>query len=42
MYRERRRVVRAHEKGNDEVQPNVEVLINVLVEFRQQPSSLVA
>jgi predicted unusual protein kinase regulating ubiquinone biosynthesis (AarF/ABC1/UbiB family) len=35
IYRERRRVIRAHEKGNHEVQPNVEVLINVLVAFRQ-------
>src|SRR5213596_3456482 len=35
MYRERRRVIRAHEKGNYEVQPNVEVLIKVLVAFRQ-------
>src|SRR5436309_7449135 len=35
MYRERRRVIRAHEKGNDDVQPNVEVLIKVLVAFRQ-------
>jgi predicted unusual protein kinase regulating ubiquinone biosynthesis (AarF/ABC1/UbiB family) len=35
MYRERRRVIRAHEKGNVEVQPNVDVLIKVLVNFRQ-------
>ncbi len=35
MYRERRRVIRAHEKGNYEEQPNVEVLIKVLVDFRQ-------
>src|SRR6266566_76838 len=35
MYRERRRVVRAHEKGHYEVQPNIEVLIKVLVAFRQ-------
>src|SRR5215831_10467546 len=35
IYRERRRVIRAHEKGHDEVQPNIEVLINVLVAFRQ-------
>lgn len=35
IYRERRRVIRAHEKGNDEVQPNIEVLIKVLVAFRQ-------
>src|SRR5437588_12667990 len=35
MYRERRRVLRAHEKGNYEVEPNIEVLIKVLVVFRQ-------
>src|ERR671925_1321428 len=35
MYRERRRVIRAREKGNYEVQPNIEVLIKVLVAFRQ-------
>src|SRR5438270_12611155 len=35
MYRERRRVLRAHEKGHEDVQPNTEVLINVLVAFRQ-------
>jgi predicted unusual protein kinase regulating ubiquinone biosynthesis (AarF/ABC1/UbiB family) len=35
MYRERRRVVRAHEKGNYDVQPNMDVLIKVLVAFRQ-------
>src|SRR6266566_8537670 len=35
IYRERRRVLRAHEKGNYEVQPNIEVLIKVLVAFRQ-------
>jgi predicted unusual protein kinase regulating ubiquinone biosynthesis (AarF/ABC1/UbiB family) len=35
IYRERRRVIRAHEKGNYEVQPNIEVLIKVLVAFRQ-------
>ncbi len=35
MYRERRRVVRAREKGNYEVQPNIEVLMKVLVAFRQ-------
>ncbi len=34
-YRERRRVIRAHEKGNYTVQPNIEVLIKVLVAFRQ-------
>jgi len=35
IYRERRRVIRAHEKGNSEVQPNIEVLIKVLVAFRE-------
>jgi predicted unusual protein kinase regulating ubiquinone biosynthesis (AarF/ABC1/UbiB family) len=35
IYRERRRVMRARERGNNEVQPNVEVLIEVLVAFRQ-------
>lgn len=35
IYRERRRVIRARERGNYEVQPNIEVLIKVLVAFRQ-------
>lgn len=35
IYRERRRVIRARERGNYEVQPNIEVLINVLVAFRK-------
>jgi predicted unusual protein kinase regulating ubiquinone biosynthesis (AarF/ABC1/UbiB family) len=35
IYRERRRVIRAHEKGNYAVQPNIEVLVKVLVAFRQ-------
>src|SRR5258708_39194484 len=35
IYRERRRVIRAHERGNNDVQPNVEVLVEVLVAFRQ-------
>src|SRR5438876_12297547 len=35
IYRERRRVIRAHERGNYDVQPNVEVLVEVLVAFRQ-------
>jgi len=35
IYRERRRVIRARERGNYEVQPNVEVLIQVLVAFRR-------
>jgi predicted unusual protein kinase regulating ubiquinone biosynthesis (AarF/ABC1/UbiB family) len=34
IYRERRRVIRAHERGNYDVQPNVEVLVKVLVAFR--------
>src|SRR5437764_1630310 len=34
IYRERRRVMRARERGNYEVQPNIEVLIKVLVAFR--------
>jgi predicted unusual protein kinase regulating ubiquinone biosynthesis (AarF/ABC1/UbiB family) len=35
IYRERRRVIRARERGNYEVQPNMEVLIRVLEAFRQ-------
>src|SRR5437764_9794686 len=35
IYRERRPVIRAHERGNYDVQPNVEVLVQVLVAFRQ-------
>lgn len=35
IYRERRRVIHAHERGNYEVQPNIEVLIEVLVAFRR-------
>lgn len=35
IYRERRRVIRARERGNYEVQPNIEVLIQVLVAFRK-------
>jgi predicted unusual protein kinase regulating ubiquinone biosynthesis (AarF/ABC1/UbiB family) len=34
MYRERRLVIRAHAKGNLDVQPNVDVLIKVLENFR--------
>jgi predicted unusual protein kinase regulating ubiquinone biosynthesis (AarF/ABC1/UbiB family) len=34
IYRERRRVIRARERGNYEVQPNIDVLIKVLVAFR--------
>lgn len=35
IYRERRRVIRARERGNYEVQPNIEVLIQVLTAFRK-------
>lgn len=35
IYRERRRVIRAHERGNFDVQPDVDVLVAVLVAFRQ-------
>src|SRR5437660_1885698 len=35
IYRERRRVIRARERGNYEVQPNIDVLIKVLVAFRR-------
>src|SRR5213078_2238179 len=35
IYRERRRVLRAHEKGNSEVEPNIDVLIKVLAAFRE-------
>lgn len=35
IYRERKRVIRAHERGNYDVRPNVEVLVKVLVAFRQ-------
>lgn len=35
IYRERRRVIRAHERGNYEVQPNIAVLIHVLEAFRR-------
>src|SRR5438552_7045188 len=34
IYRERRRVIRARERGNYEVQPNIDVLVQVLVAFR--------
>src|SRR5437016_8166787 len=40
IYRERRRVIRAHEKGHYDVEPNVEVLIKVLVAFRQTATKL--
>lgn len=35
IYRERRRVIRARERGNYEVQPDIDVLIQVLVAFRR-------
>ncbi|WP_162005025.1 ABC1 kinase family protein [Dictyobacter vulcani] len=35
IYRERQRVVKARERGNYEIQPNTDVLIEVLVAFRQ-------
>src|SRR5258708_35311405 len=35
IYRERRRVIRARGHGNNDVQPNVDVLIEVLLAFRQ-------
>ncbi|HEY4388244.1 MAG TPA: AarF/ABC1/UbiB kinase family protein [Ktedonobacteraceae bacterium] len=35
IYRERRRVINARTRGNYEVQPNIEVLITVLVAFRK-------
>ena len=34
IYRERKRVLHARARGNYEIQPNIEVLINVLVAFR--------
>src|SRR5438445_5933168 len=34
-YRERRRVLRARERGDPDVQPNVELLIDVLIAFRK-------
>ncbi|HCF83879.1 MAG TPA: hypothetical protein DEV72_01600 [Ktedonobacter sp.] len=34
IYRERRRVIRARERGNYDVHPNIEVLVQVLVAFR--------
>jgi predicted unusual protein kinase regulating ubiquinone biosynthesis (AarF/ABC1/UbiB family) len=35
IYRERRRVLRARERGDPDVQPNVELLIEVLIAFRK-------
>src|SRR6266704_3961050 len=34
IYRERRRVIRARERGNYDTQPNIDVLVKVLVAFR--------
>ncbi len=34
IYRERRRVIRAHERGNYDVHPNIDVLVKVLMAFR--------
>lgn len=34
IYRERRRVIRARERGDYDVHPNIEVLVQVLVAFR--------
>ncbi len=34
IYRERKRVISARQRGNYEVQPNIDVLIKVLVAFR--------
>ena len=34
IYRERRRVIRARERGNYDVHPNIDVLVQVLVAFR--------
>jgi predicted unusual protein kinase regulating ubiquinone biosynthesis (AarF/ABC1/UbiB family) len=34
IYRERRRVLRARERGNYDVHPNIDVLVKVLVAFR--------
>lgn len=35
IYRERRRVLRAHERGDYTVQPDIEVLVKVLLAFRR-------
>ncbi len=35
IFRERRRVLRARERGDTDVQPNVELLIDVLIAFRK-------
>src|SRR5260370_29212531 len=41
IYRERGRVVREHARGNDAVRPDSEVLIEVLVAFREAAVELV-
>src|SRR5579884_3939534 len=35
IYRERRRVILAHQRGNYDVKPDVQVLVQVLVAFRE-------
>src|SRR5690349_1365110 len=35
IYRERRRVILAHQRGNYDVKPDVQVLVHVLVAFRE-------
>ncbi|MBV9359451.1 MAG: hypothetical protein JO023_28400, partial [Chloroflexi bacterium] len=35
IYRERRRVLRARARGDSQVQPNIELLIQVLVAYRK-------
>ena len=35
IYRERRRVIRARARGNYDVHPNVDILIDVLTAFRK-------
>jgi predicted unusual protein kinase regulating ubiquinone biosynthesis (AarF/ABC1/UbiB family) len=40
MYRERRRVIRAHAKGNIDAHPDVDVLVKVLVKFRDMAIKL--
>src|ERR1700737_3362880 len=40
IYRERRRVLRARERGDADVQPNVDLLIDVLVAFRKRAVGL--
>src|SRR5512142_2527681 len=40
MYRERRRVLREHAKGNVDAQPDVDGLVRVLVKFRDMALKL--